>query len=89
MNALAAIYVVGRLTQEKRVTAKTNLTFVPAYGRQYVTVMEALDDWHAGKDFRAYPGGFYLSKRDSKTAPNLYKQGWLVLPNLKLRFQIW
>ena len=65
------------------------LTFVPAYGKDYLNVKEALEDWDGGKDFRAYPGGFYLSKRDIKTAPDLYKEGWMFIPSLKVRFQIW
>ncbi len=68
---------------------KPILTFVPAYGVQYPDVKEAVEAWNSGKDFRAFPGGFYLSKRDVKNAPELYSEGWMHIPNLKVRLQIW
>jgi hypothetical protein len=65
------------------------ITFVPAYGRQYPTIKEAMYDWDLGKDFRVYPGGYYLSKRDVESAKTQYETGKLMLPNLGVSLQIW
>lgn len=67
----------------------TILTFVPAHEDEFLTVKEAVDAWEANKDFRAYPGGFYLNKKNVTNANQLYNEGWLMLPNLKVRLQIW
>jgi len=37
---------------------------VPAYGRNYASKQEAIEDWIAGKDFKIV-GGPYCSVRDS------------------------
>ncbi len=68
---------------------KPILTFVPANGIQFPNVKEALEAWNTNKDFRVYPGGNYLNKRDTLNAHELYSEGWMHLPNLKVRLQIW
>ena len=42
----------------------TELTLMPAYGRNYNTDEDMLRDWEEGKDFRIYPNGPYTSIRD-------------------------
>lgn len=39
------------------------MNLIPAYGRNYNTASEALEDWANGKDFKIY-GGPYCSIRD-------------------------
>ncbi len=41
------------------------LVIVPAYGRNYKTKHEAIDDWKNGKDFKIINGP-YMSIRDIK-----------------------
>lgn len=66
-----------------------NLIVLPAQGKLYHTVKEALEDWDSGKDFRAFPGEFILSKRDIKSARSLYEKAFLKIPNLGgLKLQI-
>lgn len=64
------------------------LFVVPAYGKLYNTVKEAVEDWTNGKDFRAYPGGFYISKRDIVSAKTQFNSCYLKLPNLGIKIQI-
>lgn len=42
------------------------VVIMPAYGRQYATRHEAIQDWRSGKDFRIVPNGPYCSVRDRK-----------------------
>lgn len=49
----------------------TEITLVPAYGRQYLNSAAALQDWKAGKDFKIL-GGPYCSIRDFKDRDNIY-----------------
>lgn len=41
------------------------MTVVPAYGRDYKSKADALQDWHNGKDFRDAVSGRYLSRLDN------------------------
>lgn len=41
----------------------SQLTLVPAYGRDYTSKADVKADWEAGKDFRL-PGGSYINKPD-------------------------
>ena len=43
----------------------TELTLMPAYGRNYNTDEDMLKDWEEGKDFQIYPNGPYASIRDT------------------------
>jgi hypothetical protein len=43
------------------------LVVTPAYGRKYSTKEQAIKDWEAGKDFRAFSTKQYLSIRDVNT----------------------
>lgn len=54
------------------------LMIMPAYGRQYKTVLEAKADWDAGKDFKVVNGP-YLSVRDIYYLKNTYTSVWLDL----------
>lgn len=38
-----------------------NTTLTPAYGRDYKSVKELMDDWNSGKDFIRQPSGAYIS----------------------------
>jgi hypothetical protein len=42
---------------------------VPAYGRDYKSKAAVLADWKAGKDFKDYLTGQYLSSRDDVGVP--------------------
>ena len=64
------------------------LTLVPLHGVQYITVLDAVEDWDRNKDFRAYPGGFHISKRDIESVKLHYKECIMKLPNLGLDLQI-
>ena len=39
------------------------IELIPAYGREYNSIVEALKDWEDGKDFQVYNGP-YCSVRD-------------------------
>lgn len=41
------------------------LTILPAYGRKYANMAEALKDWESGKDFYIHEMGCYCSIRDT------------------------
>ena len=66
----------------------TKLTIVPAPGKLYVTVLDAVEDWDNNKDFRAFPGNFTLSKREIESAKTQYTECIMKLPNLGLDLQI-
>lgn len=61
------------MTGLQQVSSPTFL--LPAYGRKYATIVQALQDWNAGKDFKIY-GGPYCSIRDitelRETSSNIY-----------------
>jgi hypothetical protein len=50
------------------------LYIVPAYGRKYATVEQALQDWHCGKDFKIDCGGPYCSIRDIESMRKQFKE---------------
>lgn len=64
----------------------TELTLIPAYGRDYNSAESVLKDWDKGKDFRImnadYSGGSYINKSD------FYRYRNEITPNLKyLKFR--
>jgi hypothetical protein len=58
--------------------AGADIHAVPAYGRDYKSASAVKADWAAGKDFRCYLTGRYLSARD-----NLENQIWVRYSNLR------
>ncbi len=65
------------------------LSVLPSLENQYETLKDALEDWDSNKQFRVFPGGMLLCKRDLASANKLYKEGWFIIPNLSIKLQMW
>lgn len=57
---------------------KVSIFLLPAYGRQYSSAEEALNDWKSGKDFQDVQTGQYASIRDIDLIKDMCNEAFLV-----------
>ena len=64
-----------------------NLVVFPAFGREYLSVMEIMEGWEEGHEFKTITG-IYVSKNDVEDAKKRYDGMFMYIPNIKLNLRV-